>query len=41
MLDFMLDQKMLSRPHLLPLAGSPARLDDMLADFGLAAAEEI
>ena len=31
MLDFMLDQKMLSRPHLLPLAGSPARLDDMLA----------
>ena len=31
MLDFMLDQKMLSRPHLLPLAGSPARLDDMVA----------
>ena len=31
MLDFMLDQKMLSRPHLLPLAGGSARLDDMLA----------
>jgi len=31
MLDFMLDQKMLSRPHLLPLAGTAARLDDMLA----------
>ena len=31
MLDFMLDQKMLSRPHLLPLAGGPAPLDDMLA----------
>ena len=31
MLDFMLDQKMLSRRHLLPLAGTPARLDDMLA----------
>ena len=31
MLDFMLDQKMLSRRHLLPLAGTAARLDDMLA----------
>ena len=31
MLDFMLDQKMLSRPHLLTLAGGDARLDDMLA----------
>ena len=31
MLDFMLDQKMLSRPQLLPLAGTAARLDDMLA----------
>ena len=31
MLDFMLDQKMLSRPHLLLLAGTAARLDDMLA----------
>ena len=31
MLDFMLDQKMLSRPRLLPLAGGPAPLDDMLA----------
>ena len=31
MLDFMLDQKMLSRPHRLPLAGGDAPLDDMLA----------
>ena len=31
MLDFMLDQKMLSPAQLLPLAGGPARLDDMLA----------
>ena len=31
MLDFMLDQKMLSRTHLLPLAGTAACLDDMLA----------
>ena len=31
MLEFLLDQKMLSRPRLLPLAGTAARLDDMLA----------
>ena len=31
MLDFMLDQKMLSRAQILPLAGNPAHLDDMLA----------
>ena len=31
MLDFMLDQKMLSRAQILPLAGTAARLDDMLA----------
>ena len=31
MLEFLLDQKTLSRPHLLPLAGTAARLDDMLA----------
>ena len=31
MLEFLLDQKMLSRAQILPLAGNPARLDDMLA----------